>query len=135
MIYVKRYCTIAVVVAFEPGFISVALAQTQTAVPTDAKYQSLQAVKNMPLPRAKLLSTNCNTNQIGCEGQTTIGGFNYDVGCTIWWNNGASGHRNFRVNAHQTVEEHVRYNDYGACVGLAYAPPKDQPRFPLHVHN
>jgi hypothetical protein len=94
-----------------------------------------QIIETAPAEVEKTLKTNCYTSQQGCEGMATFGNFNYDVGCSIWYRDGAGGRANFRVNALKTLEEHVRYNDTCACVALQYAPPKDRPRFYIYVHN
>lgn len=82
-----------------------------------------------------VMRKNCYTTDRDCAGMTTVGGFNYAVGCSIWWNNGAAGRRNFTLRAGEKIEVDVRFNDYGACIGAQYAPPQDYPRFALYVHN
>jgi hypothetical protein len=82
------------------------------------------------------LTTNCWTNQQGCAGFTRYGPFTYAVGCALWYNDGRGGVSNFTLQANQSREERVQYNDTGACVGIQYAPPNyNGNRYYLWVHN
>jgi hypothetical protein len=84
---------------------------------------------------AKPMSTNCYTNEKNCAGYTTIGGFKYAVGCSIWWNNGDDGHSTMTFQTGQSHDYYVRYNDVGSCIGTQYAPPPNSPTFYFYVHN
>ena len=113
-------------------------------VPQEAKAQSkaVSPLVDDPSPKpvqnpseAKPMSTNCYTNEKNCAGYTTIGGFKYAVGCSIWWNNGDNGHSTMTFQTGQSHEYYVRYNDVGSCIGTQYAPPPNSPRFYFYVHN
>lgn len=72
----------------------------------------------------KSFRTNCYTDVRDCAGVTKIGPTNIDIGCTIWWNDGAAGLTNFTLRAGSSASYNVRFNDTGACIALQYAPPK-----------
>lgn len=82
----------------------------------------------------KPMRTGCWTNVRDCAGSTTYGPFQEDMGCAVWWNDGAGGVRNFTLRAGQTETENVRFNDTGACVAIRSAPPNyNNGRFYLWV--
>lgn len=109
-------------------------AQDKKQFPPSAEDKSPKLVPNGG--ELKVLTKNCYTNVQGCAGDTTYGAFTYDVGCTVWYNDGANGHSNFTLKAGQKTEVSVRYNDTGACVAIQYAPPNyNNGRFYLYVHN
>jgi hypothetical protein len=128
MRYAALACLIAIAIAPVPSF-----GQEKEPVPTSPEHKDAPLAKEKG--EVKTMKTNCWTSEQGCAGLTTVGGFDIDMGCTIWWNNGAAGHSNFTMKAKQTSEEHVQYGDTGACVPLQYAPPDGSTRFWIWVHN
>ena len=82
---------------------------------------------------AAVTRTNCRTSAPDCAGRAPFGNFTYAVSCSIWWNNGAGGRKNFTLSAYEIHYEEVRHADTGACIGLEYGPPRDQPRFWIWV--
>lgn len=125
----------SIILFFAFSLISIqnASAQEEKQISPLAEDKSPQMV---PKGEIEALTTNCYTNVKGCEGYTTYGKFPYDVGCTVWYNDGANGHSNFTFRAGETREVYVRYNDTGACVAIKYAPPKyEGNRYYLFVHN
>lgn len=118
-----------------PSFAQSQSQQNAPQTPASPNDKTPKVAPDVNTAEVRPLSTNCYTNQPGCEGFTTYGPFSYDVGCSLWYNNGANGRANFTIPANQSHEERVRYNDTGACIAIQYAPPRDQPRYFLWVHN
>ena len=82
----------------------------------------------------KAMRTSCYTSVRDCAGTTIFGPFQQDMGCAVWWNDGAGGVRNFTLKAGQREPVNVRFNDTGACVAVRYAPPNyDKGRYYLWI--
>lgn len=111
-----------------------AAAKHQNTAPSAAEKAPMEAPV-APGSRFMPFRTSCYTNDSSCAGWTKIGGFNYAVGCSIWWNNGAAGRTNLTLQAGATQDYYVRYNDTGACIAIQYAPPHDSPRYYLWVYR
>jgi hypothetical protein len=125
----------ATIAIFALGLAGIGTPSAQEAVPPSADDRNPQLAPEDENKEASITRTNCYTNVQDCAGYSTVGGFSYDVGCSIWWNNGANGRTNLTLRAGQTHEYYVRYNDVGACIELRYAPPRESPRFYMYVHN
>lgn len=60
--------------------------------------------------------TQCFTDVTDCAGLAPFAAGDANWSCTIFWDNGATGHSNFTLRSGDTAYYHVIYNDTAACV-------------------
>lgn len=90
----------------------------------------IDAAQNNPFlePGARILHTNCYTNQQGCAGVAWFYGNGNTVSCSVYFNNGSSGQSNFVIPNGQSHGIHVQYRDTYACVWGGNGVPNGTPR-------
>ena len=81
--------------------------------------------KDKSSAKVRTMRTACWTNVVDCAGVAEFVNNNArEIGCSVYWNNGASGQSNFRLPPGQKhAYSGVRYNDTYACVWAEQAPP------------
>jgi hypothetical protein len=99
---------------------------------TEADIKATQSSPPMK-PGARILQTNCYTNQQGCAGVAWFYGNGNTVSCSVYFNNGGSGQSNFVIPNGQNHGIHVQYGDTAACVWGRDGVPNGTPRKWIYV--